>query len=88
MRKSIPTIALASALAIGAVGLAALYAQGTEGSPDSMMNRGTMGHGPMMGRMGRMMDHCTNMMQSRGNDSGRPNEQWRKPASSTPEKSG
>jgi hypothetical protein len=39
----------------------------------------------MMGRTDRMMDHCNAMMQSRGN--GQPNEQWRRHAPTTPDKS-
>jgi hypothetical protein len=42
----------------------------------------------MMGGMGQMMDHCSQMM---GGGSTRPNEQWRKPNQpdkGTPEKKG
>jgi hypothetical protein len=40
----------------------------------------------MMKQMPQMMDHCSGMMQSRGN--GRPNDQWRKQAPPTPDKNG
>jgi hypothetical protein len=48
-----------------------------------------MGEGGMMNRMGqmrRMMEGCSRMMGMRGGRSERPNEQWRTPAPSAPEK--
>jgi hypothetical protein len=64
------------------IATASLYAEDAQ-TPSGMMGRGMMG---MMGRTDRMMDHCNAMMQSRGN--GRPNEQWRKHAPTTPDENG
>jgi hypothetical protein len=86
MRKLIVTVVLASVL-VAAV--TALHAEDQQGSPGSMMGRGTMGQGrSMMGRTSRMMDHCGSMMQSRGDGGNRPNDQWRRPAPSTPDDNG
>jgi hypothetical protein len=56
----------------------ALYADTDRGA---MMGDSMMGHGRGMmgmGRMGRMMDHCSAMMG--GGYGHRPNDQWRQPA--------
>jgi len=69
-------------LAVVAAG-SALYAADSQDDSGSMMGGGMMGqlHGSddggmmgMMGRMSRMMGHCSAMMQG----GQRPNDQWRK----------
>jgi hypothetical protein len=92
MRKTTTTLLLASTLAAGAMAAPLLYAQGGQQSSGSMMDHGMMGDkdtndkGGMMGtmkQMSEMMDHCNSMMSDR-----RPNDQWRRAAPSTPDKSG
>jgi len=88
MRKTTTTLLLASTLVAGATAAPLLYAQPS----GSMMGHGMMGgkntndKGGMMGmmkQMSEMMDHCNSMMSDR-----RPNDQWRRTAPSTPDKSG
>ncbi len=72
MRKLTKLLLLVSILVASATASPALYAETKQQSSDSMMRHGMMNHGThargMMG-MGKMMDHCSSMM----NDS-RPNE--------------
>jgi len=75
------TLVLASALIVSVIIAPSLYAKDPQTPSAGMMGRGMMG---MMGRTDRMMDHCNAMMQSRG----KPNEQWRRHAPTTPDKSG
>jgi hypothetical protein len=80
MRKHTTILAIASVLAVGAA--ATLYVQ--DSHHDGMMGRGgMMGMMGMMRQMSQMMDHCNQMMS--GNSSGRPNEQWRKEAPTSPQ---
>ena len=88
MRKFTTTLLLVSTLVAGAMAAPLLYAQPS----GSMMGHGMMGgkntndKGGMMGmmkQMSEMMDHCNSMMSDR-----RPNDQWRRAAPSTPDKSG
>ncbi len=95
MRKYTTTLTLAFALLASIVAASALYADNSQTHSGAMMGRGMMGDdnsgGGMMGmmkQMNQMMDHCNTMMQSRGDDGRRPNDQWRKPAPSTPDKNG
>src|SRR3546814_15370118 len=95
MRKSMKTLAVASALIAGLAAAPALYAHDSEGSGGSKMGSGMMGQGGMMGMMGQtseMMENCNKMMQSMNHDgSGKPNEKWTKDApqpDKTPEKKG
>jgi hypothetical protein len=86
MRKSIVTVALASALVAG---VTALHAEEQQGSPGSMKGRDMMGQGrSMMGQTSRMMDRCGSMMQGRGDGGNRPNDQWRRRAPSAPDDNG
>ncbi len=86
-----PLAAISGVLAVVVAG-SALYAADSQNDPGSMMGGGIMGqrHGSdqggmmgMMGRMSRMMGHCSAMM--RGGNGHRPNEQWRE---HTPENGG
>ena len=86
MRKPERTLVLTAIFVATLLATSTLYARDDHGSSGSIMRRGMMGESNMMGRMSQMMDHCTSMMQSRGNDSARPNEQWRKRVPTTPEK--
>jgi hypothetical protein len=84
MRNPLQKFAITTALMIVAAGIPALYAQDSQRSPGSMMERGLNGHGgTMMGQRGGM-GSCMGMMQG-GGDSDRPNDQWRKPAPSNPD---
>jgi hypothetical protein len=92
MRKSTTTLLVASTLVAGAMAAPLLYAQGGQQPSGSMMGHGMTGDkntkdkGGMMGtmkQMSEMMDHCNSMMSDR-----RPNDQWRRTAPSTPDKSG
>jgi hypothetical protein len=83
MCKHMTALVLASALVLAVLTAPVLYAKDAQAPFSGTIGRGMMG---MMGRMDRMMDHCNAMMQSRGN--GRPNEQWRKHAPTTPDKNG
>ena len=53
-----------------------------------MRQMGSMGQMGQMGDMTQMMEQCSQMMQGAGGGSGKPNEQWRKDAPTTPEKGG
>ena len=77
MRNAKRTFALAATLIAAMIAAPTLYAQGTREPAGSMMRGGMMGGGNMMGRMDRMMDHCSTMMQGEFHG-GRPNDQWRK----------
>jgi hypothetical protein len=95
MRKRTTSFLIASALVGGLAVAPALYAQGYLHFGGSTMGPGMMGgmNMPnmmnMMGQRSRMMDHCNQMMGTMGSSgSGRPNEQWRQPAPTTPEKKG
>lgn len=78
-------------LALAAVIVAALlvapnlYARDNHDSSGSMMGRGMMGDGSMMGRMSRMMQHCGGMMRG-GPRNSRPNDQWRSEPPPNPDK--
>ena len=84
MRKLWRTVAVVSAFGAVALTVSALYAEGTHDKGRSMM-----GEGGVMSRMGKMrgmMEGCGSMMGMRGGGSEKPNDQWRKPAPSVPEK--
>jgi hypothetical protein len=84
MRKPWRTVAVLSAFAAAILTVSALYADTTHDRGGSMM-----GGGGMMSRMGQMrsmMESCSSMMGMGGGDADRPNDQWRKPAPSAPEK--
>ena len=91
MRKFTTTLLLVSTLAAGAMAAPLLYAQGGQQPSGSMMGHGMMGDKNtndrgmmgMMKQMSEMMDHCNGMMSDR-----RPNDQWRRTAPFTPDKSG
>ena len=86
MRKIATVLSLTVLLTAALVAAPSVYAE-QEGS-GSGMGRGMMDNGGMMGmmkmmkQMGRMMDHCSGMMNDGGN---RPNDQWRRKAPSEPE---
>jgi hypothetical protein len=88
MRNPLQKIAIASALIVVAGGIPALYAQDHQDQSGSMMERRAIDHDRTTGQRGGMMDSCAGMMQSRGNDGGRPNDQWRNPAPSNPDQKG
>ena len=80
MRKHLKTLLVASTLAAGLAVAPAIYAHDFDGAGGSMMGRGMMGQGGMMGQMNSMMENCSQMMQAmmgHGRESARPNEQWR-----------
>ena len=82
MHNPIQKIAVISTLIAGLAGISALYAEDAQRSPGSMMQRGATGHGgTAMGQRSGM--GCMGMMGG-GDDSDRPNDQWRKPAPSNP----
>ena len=91
MRKFTTTLLLVSTLVAGAMAAPLLYAQGGQQPSGSMMGHGMMGDKNtndrgmmgMMKQMSEMMDHCNGMMSDR-----RPNDQWRRTAPFTPDKSG
>ena len=91
MRKFTTTLLLVSTLVAGATAAPLLYAQGSQQPSGSMMGHGMMGDKNtndrgmmgMMKQMSEMMDHCNSMMSDR-----RPNDQWRRTAPFTPDKSG
>ena len=86
MYKSMEKVVVISTLIASLAGIPALYAQDSQRSPGSMMERGATGHGgAMMGQRGGT--GCMGMMGG-GDDSDRPNDQWRKPAPSSPDKHG
>ena len=81
MRKHLKILLIASTLAAGLAAAPAIYAHDSDDAGVSMMGRGMMGQGGMMGMMSQMngmMEDCSEMMQGM-NDHGaqRPNEQWR-----------
>ena len=77
-------LAIASALAIAILAGASLHAEDPQekGIPNTthtgMMER--------MGQMRQMMEGCAAMMGMRGGRSEKPNDQWRTPRPSAPEK--
>ena len=84
MRSATPTLAVAAVSVAALIAATTLNAQDARQSSGSMMGRGTMGSGGMMGGMSsQMMDHCAGMMggRERGN---RPNDQWRQHAPAAP----
>jgi len=86
MRNPIQKIAVISILIAGLGGISALYAEDAQRSPGSMMERAPSGHGgTMMGQRSGM--GCMGMMGG-GDDSDRPNDQWRKPAPPNPGQKG
>jgi hypothetical protein len=79
MQKHRKTLLLASTLALGLAAAPAIYAHDSGGTGGSMMGRGMMGQGGMMGQMSSMMENCSQMMQAMkgdGHGPARPNEQW------------
>jgi hypothetical protein len=77
MRKHLKSLLVASMLAAGLAAAPAIYAHDSDGS---MMGRGMMRQGGMMGQMSSMMENCSQMMQAMmgdGHEPARPNEQWR-----------
>ena len=95
MTMRLKILAFLTALAVGLAAAPALYADDSAKPGGSMMGPGTMGPGMMgggmmnmMGQMGQMMEHCTQMMGGAADDhgSGKPNDQWRKDSPTTPEK--
>ena len=52
MRKSLKTLAIASALVAGLAATPVLYAHDSQGSSNSMMGRRVVGQAGMMGMMG------------------------------------
>ena len=91
MRRTTTTLQLASTQAAGAMAAPSLYGQSDHQPSGSMMGHGMMGDKNtndrgmmgMMKQMSEMMDHCNGMMSDR-----RPNDQWRRTAPFTPDKSG
>lgn len=80
MRKHLKTLLVASMLAAGLAAAPAIYAHDSDGAGGSMMGRGMMGQGGMMGQMSSMMENCSQMMQAMmgdGHEPAQPNEQWR-----------
>ena len=80
MRKHLKTLLVNSMLAAGLAAAPAIYAHDSDGAGGSMMGRGMMGQGSMMGQMSSMMENCSQMMQAMmgdGHEPARPNEQWR-----------
>lgn len=87
MRKSTKIIAITSVVVAALAAAPTLYAEDSQPPSGSMMGHGMMGGMTGMTSMGRMMDHCNQMMQSGGSGS-RPNDQWRKNAPTNPRKDG
>jgi Spy/CpxP family protein refolding chaperone len=80
MRKHPKTLLAASMLAAGLAAAPAIYAHDSGNGSSSMMGRGMMGQGGMMGQVSSMMENCSQMMQAMmgdGHEPARPNEQWR-----------
>ena len=80
MRKNLKTLLVVSTLAAGLAAAPAIYAHDSDGAGGSMMGRGMVGQGGMMGQISSMMENCSQMMQAMmgdGRESARPNEQWR-----------
>jgi hypothetical protein len=96
MRKSLQSLAIASALVAGFAIASPLLAAQTLTPPDTtkepdMMGKGSgmMGGDDKMEQMSQMMESCNKMMQTSMNgdhDAGKPNEQWHKGAPATPDK--
>lgn len=84
MCKPWRTVAVVSAFGAAILTVSSLYADSTHDRGGSMMGEGGMMN--RMGQMRRMMEGCSRMMGMRGGRSERPNEQWRTPAPSAPEK--
>ncbi len=101
MRKPLKAFATTAALIAGLATASVLYAEesgSSHESPGSMMGPGMMGGDNMKNMMGmmhmmeqmpqmsQMMDHCSQMMNGgMGDGSGKPNEQWRKDAPTSPD---
>ena len=91
MRRTTTTLLLASTLAAGAMAAPSLYGQSDHQPSGSMMGHGMMGDKNtndrgmmgMMKQMSEMIGSCNGMMSDR-----RPNDQWRRTAPFTPDKSG
>jgi len=82
MHIPIHKVTVISILIAGLAGISALYAQDAQRSPGSTTERAPSVHGGgMMGQRSGM--GCMGMMGG-GDDSDRPNDQWRKPAPSNP----
>jgi hypothetical protein len=80
MQKNLKTLLVVSMLAAGLATAPAIYAHDSDGAGGSMMGRGMMGPGGMMGQMSSIMENCSQMMQAMmadGHAPARPNEQWR-----------
>ena len=94
MRKS-QALFIALALVGGLASAPAVYAEESstpQSLHDSMMSPGMTGDDGMMNmmhdmsQMGDMMDHCSRMINGgMDGDSGKPNEQWRKKTSASPD---
>ncbi len=94
MCRTLAALTIASALFAAIAAAPMLHAQDSQ-IPSGPMGHGMMGDGSneggmmsvmkMMKQMSRMMNHCNGMMEGRGGN-GRPNDQWRKPA--TPDRHG
>jgi hypothetical protein len=85
MRKHLKTLLT---LAAGLAAAPAIYAHDSDSAGDSLMGRGMMGQGGMMGQMSPMMENCSQMMQAMmggGHEPARPNEQWRNRAPRQPD---
>lgn len=79
MQRHLKTLLAVSTLFAGLTAAPTLYAHDSGGAGGSMMGRGMMGEGGMMG-MTAMMKECSRMMQAMMGDEHRgerPNEQWR-----------
>lgn len=93
MRASMKILAVSASIILG-LGLASgLYAHesgkaGERGG--SMMGKGMMGQGGMMGSMTgqQMMDHCGQMMQGSMGGGEKPNERWRNETPKAPKQGG
>jgi hypothetical protein len=80
MHKHLKTLLGASTLAAGLAAAPAIFAHDSDGADGSMMGRGMMGQGGMMGQMSSMVESCNQMMQAMkgdGHEPARPNKQWR-----------
>ena len=96
MRKITTALILAASVAAAPF----IYAQTNQEPSGSIMGHGmtrdeiTANEGGMMGmmnmmqQMGRMMDHCGQMMSGNAPGGGRPNDQWRKEMPAPPERNG
>ena len=91
MNTHLKTLLVASTLALGSAAAPAIYGQDSGGAGASMMDRGMMGQGGMIGRLSSRMENCSQMMQAMmgdGHEPARPNEQWRDRSTQQPDESG